>query len=192
MNKKTNTPLLLGNLAGESEERASLPPSNAPARQMENSEEGRRIQITKGKFVLVDKDDYDFLTQWKWYLDVKGYACRNSATSNGKRRTILMHREVNHTPEGFFTDHINGNKLDNRRSNLRTATNQQNAYNRGENSNNTSGFKGVSWENQKKKFRARIWISGKCNCLGFFESPEAASSAYREAANRLHGEFVKQ
>lgn len=88
-------------------------------------------------------------------------------------------------------DHINTIKTDNRISNLREATNQQNQYNRGLQSNNKSGLKGVSWNKAQKKWLARIRADKKLFHLGSFNKKEDAHHAYIEEAKRLHGEFER-
>jgi hypothetical protein len=85
----------------------------------------KMIPLTQGKFALVDDEDFEWLNQYKWRLR-NGYAGRDSSILLGPRRNILMHREVAGTPEGLFTDHANGNKLDNRRCNLRICNKSQN------------------------------------------------------------------
>jgi hypothetical protein len=87
-------------------------------------------------------------------------------------------------------DHINGIKNDNRLCNLREVTRSQNMQNCGKYLNNTSGFKGVSWNKQSNKWKAQICISGKHKHLGSFDTPEEASIAYQLAAKELHGEFL--
>lgn len=102
----------------------------------------KQIPLTKGRFAIVDDEDFEELNRYKWYSDHKGYAARNSPYVNGKRHVIWMHRVIAGTPAGMETDHINGIKNDNRRSNLRIATTVQNAMNRGLSKNNTSGYRG--------------------------------------------------
>ena len=86
-------------------------------------------------------------------------------------------------------DHINVARGDNRFSNLREATRSENLRNRGAQKNNTSGFKGVSWQKSSRKWDARINIHGKVVHLGYFDDPEDAYQAYCQAAKELHGEF---
>jgi len=85
----------------------------------------KRIGLSRGASAVVDADDYEYLAQFNWHLSDQGYAL---GTINKKR--VRMHRIVNDTPDGFETDHINRNKLDNRRSNLRTATRSENTLNK--------------------------------------------------------------
>lgn len=88
-------------------------------------------------------------------------------------------------------DHINGEKTDNRWSNLRAATRIQNMHNRGIRSTNTSGFKGVTWSKSKSKWVAQIVSNGKFHFLGHFLTKEKAHSAYQSASERLHREFAR-
>lgn len=88
-------------------------------------------------------------------------------------------------------DHINGDKLDNRISNLRKASHRQNQCNRSRQSNNTSGFKGVSFHKGNNKWVARIGENGKRILLGYFDDRAEASAAYAAAAPRYHGEFAR-
>lgn len=94
-------------------------------------------------------------------------------------------------PEGFVIDHIDGIRNNNRLYNLRVCTFQQNHFNRGKQSNNKSGFKGVSWHKQKEKWVAQIKIEGRNKFLGFFVDPEKAYERYCEVAKEHYGEFAK-
>lgn len=100
-----------------------------------------------------------------------------------------MHREIMNAPKGMEVDHANRNTLDNRRENLRLATRHQNAMNMGIFANNTSGFPGVTYQRQERKWQSRIWANGKRHSLGRFESPEKAYAAYKLAAAKHRGEF---
>lgn len=151
----------------------------------------KEIRLTQGKIALVDDEDFEWLNQWKWYVD-KGYATRNIRLESGKRITIKMHRMILGLNVGdeMFGDHINGNRSDNRRENLRSCSHAENQRNAKKNSNNSSGFKGVSFDKQHKKWVAQISINGKGSRIGFFSTPEAAHSAYCAAALKHHGEFA--
>lgn len=146
------------------------------------------INLNKGKITLVDDDMFEYLNQWKWSC-VKGYAMR-SAMVDGAHKTIYMHTMVNCTPAGYQTDHINRDPLDNRKINLRTATKSQNGCNRDIASNNTSGFKGVSWHKSNNAWRAIIKINGKAKHLGLYDNIIDAANAYNEYAKKLHGDFA--
>ena len=141
-----------------------------------------KIRLTKGKFAIVDDADLGLLGQWKWH-SVAQYAARREYVPGGKGKStyILMHRFINNTPEGMDTDHINHDGLDNRRSNLRTVTHQQNAFNPRLNARSTSGHKGVSWVKRIKRWRAHITIDNKYIHLGYFSNIEDAVVARRGA-----------
>lgn len=87
-------------------------------------------------------------------------------------------------------DHINLNGLDNRRCNLRLATNTENQRNKSKQVNNTSGYKGVYWRKDSNKWVAQIKVDNEVRHLGRFDTPEEAHAAYCEAAKQLHGEFA--
>jgi hypothetical protein len=93
-------------------------------------------------------------------------------------------------PEELFIDHIDGNRSNNLIENLRLCTTQENAYNRGKQSNNKSGYKGVSFHKQKQKWVAQIKLEGKNKFLGFFVNPEDAYEAYCAKAVEHYGEFA--
>jgi hypothetical protein len=108
----------------------------------------KRIKLTQNKFALVDNEDYGYLSSWKWCFDKStGYA---KGYSNGCN--IYMHRLVNKTPLGMSTDHINQNKLDNRRKNLRNADKRLNGINRGVEKSNKCGHKNIFWEKRRKQW----------------------------------------
>lgn len=142
----------------------------------------KQIPLTQGKFALVDDEDFDFLMQWKWSYHSLGYAVRYD-----KRRAILLHRTVNNTPVGFDTDHINGDKLDNRKKNLRPCSHAENTRNRKFRSK--SGFKGVYFQEKYNNYRAVITVDGKFIHLGTFININEAAESYNSAAKKLHGEF---
>jgi hypothetical protein len=152
----------------------------------------KEIELTKGKFAIVDDKDFDFLNQWKWHYSTGGYACRvekETGKSHEERlsKNIIMHRLLVDTPREMDTDHINGNKLDNRRENLRVCTRSQNLANRPATVINKSGFKGVV--PHKGKYEAGIRKEGKRIYLGIYNTPQEAALAYNDAAPRYFGEF---
>lgn len=109
----------------------------------------KEIPLTKGYKTIVDDEDYDFLMRWRWHAVIAHsvYAERCERPRGGKIKHIMMHRVINNTPDGMETDHINGNGLDNRRSNLRSVTKNQNQWNRKPNKKghqNIRGFLGTS------------------------------------------------
>lgn len=142
-----------------------------------------KIKLTQDKYAIVDDADFEWLNQWKWKLNWNGYACRN-ARADGRYVKTYMHRLINATPTGQDTDHINRNKLDNRRSNLRDATRSQNNFNMLPSVANTSGTKGVSWSKQRNSWRAYIKIAGRQVYLGRFKDKQDAINA------RLNAELL--
>lgn len=102
-----------------------------------------------------------------------------------------MHRLIMNAQNGQMIDHINGNVLDNRKENLRLCNKSTNAMNCKVHKHNTSGYKGVAWHKQMKKWRAYIVINDKQKSLGLYKTKEEAAKAYNKAALELFGEFAK-
>ena len=151
----------------------------------------KTITLTQGQTVLVDDEDYESLSQYKWG-QLKSYGvtyARRGARINGKRATILMHRVIMNASEGQEVDHKDGNGLNNQKSNLRLATVGENRNNRGIKSNNTTGYKGVR-PSSNGGWKAKITCEGKTYHLGTHDTPEDAARAYNEAAIEHHGEFA--
>ena len=151
------------------------------------------IPLTRGKFAKVDDADFEWLNQWNWtafqrpeYPNLT-YAIRSV---HPNQHTLYMHRVIlGLTNPKVKTDHKNGNGLDNRRSNIRAATSQQNGFNTRIRRDNRSGFKGVRRSEDNKKWVARIRLDGQRHHLGTFNSAKEAAAAYRSAARQAHGEF---
>lgn len=145
-------------------------------------------------YATVDDEDYEFLMQWKWRL-VSGYAARNEylgmIDGRAKSKTIFMHTDLNKTPKGMTTDHKNGIRLDNRKTNLRTVTKQQNQWNRPAGKSSFTGIKGVGWCKQTKKWKATIFAHGKRRTLGRFSCIGAAIKSYNAFASQYHGEYAR-
>lgn len=141
-----------------------------------------------GEEVLLDDDDFDVVSRNKWHIYSaklnKRYACR---LVNGKK--ILMHRFILNAPSGFMVDHIDGNTLNNQKSNLRLCNNTQNLHNRSAGKNSKTGYKGVF--PFRKKYMASIMCNGKKTYLGLFDDPVSGAIAYDNAARELFGEFAR-
>lgn len=158
------------------------------------------IDLTKGHFAIVDAEDHLSLSAFNWLPAWSGtkkayYATRMQKKEEGRSVNILMHRQIlGLSPEDTRTgDHIDadGSTLDNRRRNLRIATNQEQQHNKRRPSNNTSGYKGVHLHAQSGKWRAVIGVDGGDKSLGLFATKEEAHAAYCAAAKKYHGEFAK-
>lgn len=144
----------------------------------------------KGKAIVDDKD-FAFFNKWKWYLSSDGYIKRNQYIGNKKFITIRMHTLLLKTKNGYEIDHINGNRFDNRRINLRLANRSENQCNRKTNKNSTSGFKGVSWHKVVKKWYAKIVKDKKYYFIGYFNTAHQAALSYDLWAKYLHKQYAR-
>lgn len=136
---------------------------------------------------LIDDEDYEKVMQYKWYSSSAGYIIGRFPRS---RKIIYLHRFLICVPDNLHGDHINRNKLDNQKNNLRICTKMQNSANRSLGKNNTSGYKGVVWNKKEKRWRAVIWYKEKYYLLGKYETKNEAALAYNQAAIKLHGAFA--
>jgi hypothetical protein len=146
--------------------------------------------IVSGKEVTISASDTEVFNSRKWHLNSNGYVVWRGVF-DGKKRTIRLHRELMGVTEGQFVDHIDGNKLDNSRGNLRVCTYSQNRCNVGMRSNNTTGYKGVTLIRSTGKFRAQIGANGRCKNLGHFDTAEEAARVYDSVAAKQQGEFAR-
>lgn len=131
----------------------------------------------------VDNWEHELLKEKAWYEN-NGYA------RAGNKRGY-MHQFIMWAPKGYQIDHINGNKLDNRKENLRVISSKLNKWNQGIRSNNTSGYKGVSWSKNAQKWHAYIKVNYKRIHIGLFDDKEDAAKAYNAAAAEHFGEFAR-
>lgn len=153
--------------------------------------EMKYIPLSKGKFAIVDDDDYAYLMQWKWYAQKgKGtfYAARHESFADG-RRIVYMHRQMLNVPAHQETDHINHNGLDNRQCNLRLCSGSENQHNQLPQTNCESKYKGVF--RNAANWQARITCDYKAIHLGTYGSEAQAAKAYDAKAKALYGEFAE-
>lgn len=152
----------------------------------------KKIPLTQGKFALVNDEDYESLQKYKWHAHRQRrriYAMTNIRGMEGKRTKRPMHRLL--LPSAEQVDHMNGNGLDNRRENLRAATQQENSRGfRQQKIATTSKFRGVCWRKDTRKWSSYIWVSGKRIHLGLFEDEKDAARAYNDAAQKFFGGFT--
>lgn len=153
------------------------------------------IKLSQGMVAIVDEEDFDRVSQFKWYYNKKlkdntGYAVRHIVI-NGKKKLQQMHRFILRLDQvGMHVDHIDANGLNNTKHNLRLCTHSQNQQNMQKPKNNTSGFKGVSWNKRDQKWRANITINHKNIHIGRFDTIFDAANAYNKKAIELFGEFA--
>lgn len=149
-----------------------------------------KVIVTKrSEKILIDESDFDKVKDYAWSTNATGYAYAYVKGSGRKnRKTITMHRLLMNPGKGLRVDHVNRNKLDNRRSNLRICTNSQNLGNSTGYSKKTK-FKGLDLL-PTGRWRARINIGGKSIHLGVAKTEREAASMYDEAAVKHYGEFA--
>lgn len=154
----------------------------------------RRIPL-HGKYALVDDEDYEIVSLFRWRVDHIGYILTQIVQSKSieKNIYIYMHRLIANIPLHLFTDHKDLDKLNNQKYNLRQCNTQQNNCNvkiRKKRTAITSRFKGVYWDGSRKKWRAQIRINKILKNLGRYSCEEVAAKIYNDAAIKMHGEFA--
>ena len=142
------------------------------------------IYTSKGESFIIDKDDYEKVKGYRWYKDCNGYiVSRHSA--------LFLHRLITNCESDKVVDHINHDKQDNRKANLRICTRAENNKNHILSKSNTSGITGVCWSNAKNKYRAYICINGKQKSLGYYSDIGKAVEARKQAEAKYYKEFAQ-
>lgn len=149
----------------------------------------KTLQLTQNKVALLDDEDYELYSNLKWSYS-HGYAVRTD--SNNKK--VYLHRVIMNSPSGLIVDHINRDKLDNQRTNLRICNKSENQINSPRNRTNTTTFKGVTMVsekvNAKNRWLAQLVKDYKYIYLGYFPTAVQAAKAYDKKAKELFGEFA--
>jgi len=176
----------------------------------------KTIPLTRGKAALIDDEDYERVNQYKWTAKPRtrrgityGWVARRNQwfgdpnvqtvmksskgdrIVNGYYKNLHLHRFIMNAPEGMVVDHIDGNGLNNQKSNLRICTHSQNAMNSRTRSSNSTGVRGVSFDSQTGKWRATITHKGKMKNLGRYKELEEAIGIRKEAEKEIFGDFAK-
>lgn len=141
--------------------------------------------LSRGEIVQVDDNDLPLLGNFKWHKNKGGYAVRY----RNHNKIVYMHRLLTDCPKLKVVDHINGDKLDNRRSNLRVCTTRENIRNR-QTVKSKSGHLGVYWAPDTKNWYAQIGLDGKSTGLGHYTDIEDAILARKDAEIKYYGEFA--
>ena len=146
------------------------------------------IPLTQGKVALIDDDDYELICLYKWHahctMDGRWYA----KASSGQ---LSMHRLIMNPADVMEIDHIDGDGLNNQRSNLRVCTSTQNKGNMKKAQGKSSRYKGVCWDYSRNKWIVHIHKNNRQFHLGRFENEEDAARAYDAAAKEFFGEFAR-
>lgn len=147
-----------------------------------------KIKLNKG-YALVDSIDFQDLNQSCWFVSTHGYAIRNT-NKDGERTTEGMHRVIMQAPKGFDVDHINGNRLDNRRSNLRICTRAENIRNKGvASTKSSSGYKGI--RKNGNRWVVELWANNQSHYFGRYIYLNEAIAVRDKNIKLLHGKFAR-
>ncbi|UCD53087.1 MAG: HNH endonuclease [Phycisphaerales bacterium] len=154
------------------------------------NDEIRYIPLTRGKYAIVDATDYEWLSRYKWFANGNEENGFYAARWLPGYKLLLMHRAIMDPPDGMIVDHIDGQRHNNRRANLRVCTWKENVRNGKPSRSSTSRFKGVHRDRKRGKWVATIACNAKTTYLGSFDDEIEAAKAYDRKARELFGEFA--
>ena len=145
------------------------------------------------EYFICDKEDWDYLKQYSWRKNDNGYAVRSVKKSKDKDypHTEYFHRIVTNCPDDLVPDHkyqVSNGVCDNRKSNLEIKTQKENTYNTKIYAHNTSGYRGVTWSQEKQKWTAQIQVDGKHKFIGYFDDKKEAAKAHEEKRRMYFGD----
>jgi hypothetical protein len=154
----------------------------------------RRIKLTRGKYAIVDVEDFERLNKYKWHCTHCGYAktaVPNKSDKGPRQIPVSMHKLICPAPDGMIIDHINRNSLDNRKANLRAATQKQNVWNRKfKRTKGRTRYNGIRWDKNKEKWQVRLTINGRRESFGYYADEIEAAKAFDRVAKKYRGEYA--
>jgi hypothetical protein len=153
----------------------------------------KEIPLTKGYVALIDDEDLDRVSRYKWYAHTtkSGVYAVTRVKIEGEWIDLKLHRLIMRAPYGEHVDHADGDTLNNQKSNLRFCTMAQNQYNQRPGLRGSLPYKGVNFHKRVGKYVARIGVGNRRISLGVYDTAEEAAAAYNSAARAFHGEFAR-
>lgn len=154
----------------------------------------KEIPLTQGKVALVDDEDFDRLSQYKWYAQKDRNTFYAHRRERKTRKIIRMHREIFDLNDAEIVDHKDRNGLNNTKENLRRSSYTLNQFNKKVSSDNKLGIRGVSLSKYNKfsKYRVHARLDGKQVYIGAFKSKEAAEEVYKSVIGHFYGEDIME
>lgn len=153
---------------------------------------GKWLPLSKDRFALIDEEDFERVSPWLWSVCVRQNPYSPYALRRQMHKTIYLHRFIMNAPKNRDVDHIDGNGLNCRKSNLRVCTHAQNQYNYTKCAKRTtSKFKGVHIDRDDGRWISRIKFKGKSINIGVFDTQEQAAHEYDKAAVSYFGKYAK-